>query len=163
MIALSRRARIRAVLMLAIACLALLPAGRANAVPTPPSTAGRIVFDGSPEIVQAVQDWITPEWLCSLASASGGGVAEHGGHGVAGVERLPGHKDVDVNCYESDSAKTFASAVTTALAENTFAFDASDLMPPEVGQETFWTGMIDWTTGTPTQDVVDAIEGSWPS
>ncbi|HEX5723388.1 MAG TPA: ABC transporter substrate-binding protein [Acidimicrobiia bacterium] len=122
-----------------------------------------IVFDGSPEIVQAVKDWITPEWMCTLASASGGGIAEHGGHGVTGVERLPGHKDVDVNCYESESAKTFASAVTAALAENTFAFDASDLMPPEVGQETFWTGMIDWTTGDSTQEVVDAIEASWPS
>ncbi|MGH8926201.1 MAG: ABC transporter substrate-binding protein [Acidimicrobiia bacterium] len=122
-----------------------------------------IVFDGSPEVVQAVQDWITPEWLCSLASASGGGVAANGGHGVAGVERLPGHKDVDVNCYESESAQTFASAVTAALAENTFAFDASDLMPPEVGQETFWTGMIDWTTGSSSQEVVDAIESSWPS
>jgi alpha-glucoside transport system substrate-binding protein len=32
-----------------------------------------------------------------------------------------------------------------------------------VGQETFWTGMIDWTQGTPSQDVTDAIEASWPS
>ena len=122
-----------------------------------------IVFDDSPEVVAAVKDWVTPEWLCSLASASGGGVAENGGHGVAGVERLPGHKDVDVNCYESDAAKTFAEAITTALAENTFVFDASDLMPPEVGQETFWTGIIEWTQGTPTQEVVDAIEASWPA
>ena len=122
-----------------------------------------IVFDGAPENVAAIQDWITPEWQCTLASASGGGIAEHGGHGVAGVERLPGHKDVDPNCYESDASKTFAEAITTALAENTFVFDASDLMPPEVGQETFWTGMIDWTQGTSTQEVVDAIEASWPS
>jgi len=110
-----------------------------------------------------VKDWITPEWLCTLASETGGGVAANGGHGVPGVERLPGHKDVDVNCYESDAGKTFAAAVTTALAENTFVFDASDLMPPEVGQETFWTGIIDWTQGTPTQEVVDAIEASWPA
>lgn len=121
-----------------------------------------IVFDDSPEVVAAVRDWITPEWICSLASETGGGIAEHGGHGVAGVERLPGHKDVDPNCYDSDAAKTFAEAITTALAENTFVFDASDLMPPEVGQETFWTGIIDWTQGTPTQEVVDAIETSWP-
>jgi alpha-glucoside transport system substrate-binding protein len=122
-----------------------------------------IVFDGAPENVAAIQDWISPEWQCTLASASGGGIAPNGGHGVTGVERLPGHKDVDPNCYETDASKTFAEAITTALAENTFVFDASDLMPPEVGQETFWTGMIDWTQGTPTQDVVDAIEASWPS
>ena len=122
-----------------------------------------LVFDGAEANVAAVRDWISPEWQCTLASASGGGVAEHGGHGVAGVERLPGHKDVDPNCYESDAAKTFAEAITTALGENTFVFDASDLMPPEVGQETFWTGMIDWSTGAPSQDVADAIEASWPS
>jgi alpha-glucoside transport system substrate-binding protein len=122
-----------------------------------------IVFEDDPAIAAVIKDWITPEWQCTLASASGGGVAANGGHGVAGVERLPGHKDVDPNCYESESAKTFAEAITTALAENTFVFDASDLMPPEVGQETFWTGMIDWTQGTPSQDVTDAIEASWPS
>ncbi len=122
-----------------------------------------MVFDAAPENVQAVRDWISPEWQCTLASASGGGIAEHGGHGVAGVERLPGHKDVDVNCYESDSSKAFAESVTAALAANTFAFDASDLMPPAVGQGSFWEGMVNWTRGTSTQEVVDAVEASWPS
>jgi alpha-glucoside transport system substrate-binding protein len=122
-----------------------------------------IVFDGAPENVAAIKDWITPEWECTLASASGGGIAEHGGHGVAGVERLPGNKDVNVGCYESDSAKVFAEAVTTALAENTFVFDASDLMPPEVGQRTFWDGVIAWTNGADTQETIDTIEASWPT
>ncbi len=122
-----------------------------------------IVFDGAPENVAAIKDWITPEWGCTLASASGGGVAEHGGHGVAGVERLPGNKNIDVNCYESESAKTFAEAIKTALDANTFVFDASDLMPPEVGQRTFWDGVIAWTNGAETQATVDEIEASWPT
>ena len=122
-----------------------------------------IVFDGAPANVAAIQDWISPEWQCTLASASGGGIAEFGGHGVAGVERLPGHKDVDPNCYETDASKAFAETITTALAANTFVFDASDLMPPEVGQESFWTGIIDWTTGNSSQEVTDAIEASWPT
>ena len=33
-----------------------------------------IVFDGSPENVQVVKDWITPEWQCTLASASAVGL-----------------------------------------------------------------------------------------
>ncbi|MGZ8756031.1 MAG: alpha-glucoside ABC transporter substrate-binding protein, partial [Acidimicrobiia bacterium] len=66
-------------------------------------------------------------------------------------------------CYESDASKTFAAAITAALAANTFVFDGSDLMPPEVGQETFWTGIIDWSQGTSSQDVTDAIEASWPA
>lgn len=122
-----------------------------------------MVFKNDPTIVTAIKDWITPEWECTLASASGGGIAEHGGHGVAGVERLPGHKDVDPNCYESDSAKAFAGTITEALAANTFVFDASDLMPPEVGQGSFWTGMVDWANGAASQDVADTIEASWPA
>jgi alpha-glucoside transport system substrate-binding protein len=121
-----------------------------------------IVFDAAEENVQAVMDWITPEWQCTLASSTGGGVAPHGGHGVEGVERLPGHKDVDPNCYETEAAIAFAEAVTAALAANTFAFDASDLMPPEVGQGSFWEGMVNWSRGTSTQEVVDAVEASWP-
>lgn len=123
-----------------------------------------IVFNADdPATVQALKDWITPEWQCTLASASGGGVAPYGGHGVAGVERLPGNKNVDPNCYESEAAKTFAEAVTAALAANTFAFDGSDLMPPEVGQGSFWTAMVDWSQGAPTQEVVDMVEASWPA
>jgi len=122
-----------------------------------------IVFENRPEIAAAIQDWISPDWQCTLASASGGGVSMHGGHGVAGVERLPGHKDVDPNCYESDSAKTFATAITAALAANTFVFDGSDLMPPEVGQRTFWDGVIAWARGAATQETIDTIEASWPT
>jgi alpha-glucoside transport system substrate-binding protein len=122
-----------------------------------------LVFDPQPAVVQAVKDWISPEWQCVLASPSGGTASEHGGHGVAGVERLPGHKDVSPDCYETDAAKAFAETITGALASNTFVFDASDLMPPAVGQGSFWTGMIDWSRGTPTQEVIDAIEASWPT
>ncbi len=121
-----------------------------------------IVFEQSPEIVQAISDWITPDWQCTLASATGGGIAPYGGHGVEGVERLPGHKDVDPNCYESESGKTFAEAVTTALAEGTFVFDASDLMPPQVGQETFWAAMVDFAGGASAEEVTQTVEESWP-
>jgi len=122
-----------------------------------------MVFNGSPENAQIVKDWISADWECTLASASGGGVAPFGGHGVPGVERLPGNKNVSADCYETDAGKAFASAVTGALAANSFAFDGSDLMPPAVGQGTFWTGMVDWTKGASSQEVADAIEESWPS
>ena len=81
---------------------------------------------------------------------------------MAGVERLPGHKDVDLDCYESDSGKAFAGSVTEALGANTFVFDASDLMPAAVGQGSFWEGMVNWSRGTPVSEVVDAVEASWP-
>jgi len=122
-----------------------------------------IVFENDPAIVDIVKDWIGPEWGCVLASPSGGTASTLGGHGVAGVERLPGHKDISPDCYETDGSKAIAAQVTAALASNNFVFDASDLMPPEVGQGSFWTGMVDWTRGTSTQDVVDAVEASWPA
>lgn len=121
-----------------------------------------MVFNDEPATVQAIQDWISPDWQCTLASASGGGVAPYGGHGVEGVQRLPGHKDVDLDCYETESARTFAEAITSALAEGTFVFDASDLMPPEVGQESFWIAMVDWAQSADSEEVVADVEASWP-
>ena len=121
-----------------------------------------IVFDGAAENVQVVKDWITPDWQCTLASASGGGVATYGGHGVAGIERLPGHKDVNLDCYETDSARAFAGSVTAALAANSFVFDASDLMPPEVGQGSFWEAMVNWSRGDALAGILDTVEASWP-
>ncbi|MDQ3782820.1 MAG: ABC transporter substrate-binding protein [Actinomycetota bacterium] len=122
-----------------------------------------IVFDDSPANVQAIRDWITPEWQCVLASPSGGTASEMGGHGIAGIERLPGHKDVDPACYETEASQQFAEVITEALESNTFAFDASDLMPSAVGQGSFWVGMVDFANGTPAQEVADAVEASWPA
>lgn len=42
-------------------------------------------------------------------------------------------------------------------------FDASDLMPSEVGAGAFWTGMVDWINGSDTQSVLDGIEAAWPA
>ncbi len=43
-----------------------------------------------------------------------------------------------------------------------FRFDASDLMPAEVGAGSFWRGMTDWINGAETDAVLDQIEKSWP-
>jgi len=122
-----------------------------------------IVFDDDPAVAAAVKDWITPEWQCVLASPGGGTASTLGGHGVPGVERLPGHKDVSLDCYETELSRIQAEAVRDAIASNTFVFDASDLMPPAVGQGTFWTAMIDWSRGTPAETVIEQVQGSWPA
>lgn len=49
------------------------------------------------------------------------------------------------------------------LGADTFRFDASDLMPGEIGAGAFWTGMVDYTTGTPAADVGAAIQKRWDS
>ncbi len=121
-----------------------------------------IVFDGSPENVQVVKDWVSADWGCTLASETGGGIAKYGGHGVSGVERLPGNANIDPNCYDTETGKAFATTITGALASNSFVFDASDLMPPAVGQGSFWTAMLDFTRGATSKEVTDTVENSWP-
>ena len=43
-----------------------------------------------------------------------------------------------------------------------FRFDASDLMPGQVGTGAFWTGMVDWVNGAPLDEVLTSIDEAWP-
>jgi alpha-glucoside transport system substrate-binding protein len=42
-------------------------------------------------------------------------------------------------------------------------FDASDLMPGAVGAGTFWTEVVKWINGQPTEVTVANVEASWPA
>ncbi|MCY7325333.1 MAG: ABC transporter substrate-binding protein [Microbacteriaceae bacterium] len=47
--------------------------------------------------------------------------------------------------------------------ETVFRFDGSDLMPAAVGTSSFWTGMVDWITGTKnTDEVLTFIDSTYP-
>jgi len=64
-------------------------------------------------------------------------------------------------------ADWYGNYVDLAQAEilanaTTLRFDASDLMPAEVGAGTFWTGMVDWVAGADMEEVFQTIEDSWP-
>jgi alpha-glucoside transport system substrate-binding protein len=47
------------------------------------------------------------------------------------------------------------------LGATTFRFDASDLMPAEIGAGAFWTGMVDFTTGEDAAAVASGIQARW--
>jgi len=47
--------------------------------------------------------------------------------------------------------------------DTVFRFDASDLMPAEVGASAFWTSMNDYVNGAPVDTVLSDIENAWPS
>lgn len=70
------------------------------------------------------------------------------------------NKTVPLDSY--DSPVNRLSAEIFQDPDAVFRFDASDLMPAEVGTVAFWTGMVNWITGQSTQDTVDAIEAAWP-
>jgi alpha-glucoside transport system substrate-binding protein len=114
-----------------------------------------MAFSDRPEVVALLKAYSEPALQCVQASPAG--------HGVAGIERISANANTDASCYESDTVRKQAEAVAAALAGNGFVFDASDLMPSAVGQGSFWEGMVEWTRGEATADVLATIEASWPA
>lgn len=67
----------------------------------------------------------------------------------------------DSTQYANETLATIADLIYTA---DTFRFDGSDSMPGEVGNGTFWVGMVEWMGGQKDlQTVLNEIEASWPS
>jgi alpha-glucoside transport system substrate-binding protein len=70
------------------------------------------------------------------------------------------HNDSSLDWYMDDVSRRAAQSL---LEADTVRFDASDLMPPEVGSGSFWMGMTDYVSGAADLDTVLAeIHGSWP-
>ena len=78
--------------------------------------------------------------------------------------RIYGHVDFDTSLYSKDITRVLADTITGALAENAFRFDASDLMPPEVGAGSFWKEMMNLAVEGPgyIDTALDNIETSGP-
>ena len=78
--------------------------------------------------------------------------------------RIYGHVDFDTSLYSKDITRVLADTITGALAENAFRFDASDLMPPEVGAGSFWKEMMNLAVEGPgyIDTALNNIENSWP-
>ncbi|MEM6251626.1 MAG: ABC transporter substrate-binding protein [Cyanobacteria bacterium P01_D01_bin.156] len=72
---------------------------------------------------------------------------------------LSPHKQVSLEVYPDSLSKKQAGFLTNA---ETIRFDGSDMMPGAVGTGTFWSGVVDYVAGEPVEDVLDAIEASWP-
>jgi alpha-glucoside transport system substrate-binding protein len=74
---------------------------------------------------------------------------------------ISANKGLDPSLAGSDLAR---QSVEILQGEDTvFRFDASDLMPAAVGTSSFWTGMVDWVTGTvTTQQMLQNIDATFP-
>ncbi|WP_425090189.1 ABC transporter substrate-binding protein [Tropicimonas sp. S265A] len=63
------------------------------------------------------------------------------------------------DAYASDTLRKQGAILTNAT---TFRFDGSDLMPGGVGAGTFWTGMVDYSSGAKTAaEAASEIQSSW--
>ena len=87
---------------------------------------------------------------------------------AAGVEewvKLGGaispHYDSSLDWYTTDVDRKVAALILDA---DSVRFDASDLMPGEVGTGSFWKGMSDYVSGSTDLDTALAeIDAAWPS
>ncbi|MGS4943963.1 ABC transporter substrate-binding protein [Meridianimarinicoccus sp. RP-17] len=64
----------------------------------------------------------------------------------------------NVDVFANDSQRALNEILTNAT---TFRFDASDLMPGEIGAGAFWTGMVDYVSGTDAGEVASNIQARW--
>jgi alpha-glucoside transport system substrate-binding protein len=117
--------------------------------------AGELTVVGSnanrPEVADFLERFISEEVQCEMG-------------GVQASSRISPNVNVGPDCYVNDILADASVVLTEALENDTGRFDASDLMPAEVGSGTFWTGMMDYVSNGPDslQSVLDDIEASWP-
>ena len=71
---------------------------------------------------------------------------------------LTPHTGVNLDAFADDSLRAMNQIL---LEATTFRFDASDLMPGEIGAGAFWTGMVDFTTGADADEVAAEIQARW--
>jgi alpha-glucoside transport system substrate-binding protein len=67
-------------------------------------------------------------------------------------------KGANTAVFPTDTLRALNDILTSAT---TFRFDASDLMPGEIGAGAFWSGMVDYTTGASAEDVAANIQSRW--
>jgi len=103
-----------------------------------------VVFNDRPEIREFMEFLATWE-SGELWAASGGALFPY--------------LNQDLDAYPNAIERSLAKSLVNAKV---FRFDASDLMPGQVGAGTFWTGIVDWLTGKSLDSVLSDVQRSWP-
>jgi len=103
------------------------------------------MFTDRPEVRALMEFFTTPQ--------SASGWLTKGG-------ALAAHQTATPDMYGVDLEAGIAELAAQATS---FRFDGSDLMPGEVGSGKFWSGMVDYISGTADLDTVLAeIDAAWP-
>lgn len=103
------------------------------------------LFNGNDDDAKAVMEFLTSDKFGAEWAKVGGWLSPH--------------TSFDASSYPNETTRQMAEIAASA---DVFRFDGSDLMPKEVGSGTFWTGMVEWMSGSSSQQVADKIEASWP-
>lgn len=104
-------------------------------------------FSDRPEVAEVLNAMVAPEFGTHMA-----------GRGI-----ILSNLSFDLANYEEGIARELATVAHEALAADGFRFDASDLMPFEVGGFTFWEAIVDFVeSGLESLDeVLDSLEDAW--
>ena len=122
--------------------------------PDPAESSPMII--GADGLVQFSDDERVDELMAYLVSPDGGREwAKRGGY-------LSARTSVDPDTYYTDTDRQFAEVL---LDGRELRFDASDLMPPEIGSGLLWRDITGWIAGTSSLDgfvttIDDAIAAS---
>jgi alpha-glucoside transport system substrate-binding protein len=111
-----------------------------------------VTFRNAPEVTDFLTQFMDVPIQCAMG-------------GVTASSRISPNVDVGPECYANSILADASAVLTEALAAGTGRFDASDLMPTEVGAGSFWTGMVAYMQDGPDSlgTVLDEIEASWPA
>jgi alpha-glucoside transport system substrate-binding protein len=111
-----------------------------------------VTFSNRSEIVDFLERFMGEEVQCAMGSEPGS-------------SRISPNVNVGPDCYPNPILAGASEVLTGALAgEGEAGFDASDLMPPEVGAGSFWTEMMTYVQQGPDSlpQVLETIDQSWP-
>jgi alpha-glucoside transport system substrate-binding protein len=102
-------------------------------------------FNDSPKVLQFAEYLTSKQFAETLVSLSG---------------FISPHQSLELNNYREPIEQNILKLWRSA---DTIGFDASDLMPSQVGTGSFWTGMVDLIKGKTTTEIVKKIDLSWKS
>ncbi|MET0800221.1 MAG: ABC transporter substrate-binding protein, partial [Actinomycetota bacterium] len=106
-------------------------------------------FSDRPEVRELVRWFLSPE------------------HGVEsaeqGIEFMSPNRAFDMAHYHP-FLRQQSAVVQAALAENTFRFDASDLMPPPIAEDLFFAAMMKYLREGPESldGILQGLDAAWP-
>jgi ABC-type glycerol-3-phosphate transport system substrate-binding protein len=140
-----------------------LPAGAVGSTtdsfPFPPMEGQEAGLLGGGEMVGSFSDRPEVRELIRLLISP-----EHGENAAqAGLEYMSPHREFDRKNY-SPFFQRQAEVLEAALANDTFRFDASDLMPPPIGDRLFWDAMMTYVQEGPDSldEVLTSLDEHWP-
>jgi alpha-glucoside transport system substrate-binding protein len=106
-------------------------------------------FSDRPEVREALEFFFSPRHGIEAAEQ--------------GLDYLSPHRDFDFAHY-TPFMRRQAEVLKDALANDTFRFDASDLMPTPVGDHVFFNAMLQYLREGPDSldEILPEVDAAWP-